>query len=122
MSILVTGGSGFIGSHIVDKLTDNNLNVKVFDIKKPHREDVEFIKGDITLLEELNTAMRNVEYVFHIAALSNINKVVEDPLKAVDLNIMSTARVLEAARNSQVECVIYASSYFVDSGKGQLQR
>jgi UDP-glucose 4-epimerase len=120
MSILVTGGSGFIGSHVVDKLIGNNLDVKVFDIRKPHREDVEFIKGDIVSLEELNAAMKDVEYVFHIAAFSNINKVVENPLKAVDLNIMSTAKVLEAARNSGVERVIYTSSYFVDSGRGHL--
>ena len=120
MSILVTGGSGFIGSHIVDKLIDNNISVKVFDVRKPHRKDTEFIKGDITSFEELNAAMRDVEYLFHIAALSNINKVVENPLKAVDLNIMSTAKVLEAARNSQVERVIYASSYFVDSGRGHI--
>ena len=120
MCILVTGGSGFIGSHVVDKLIDNNLNIKVFDIRKPHRKDVEFTQGSIVLLEELNAAMKDVEYVFHIAALSNINKVAENPLKAIDLNIMSTAKVLEAARNSQVERVIYASSYFVDSGKGHL--
>lgn len=120
MSILVTGGSGFIGSHIVDKLIDDNRNVKVFDIRKLHRKDVEFIQGSIVSLKELNAAMKDVEYIFHIAALSNINKVVETPLKAVDLNIMSTAKVLEAARNSGVERVIYASSYFVDSEKGHL--
>lgn len=120
MSILVTGGSGFIGSHVVDKLIDNDMGVKVFDIRKPHRKDVEFIKCDIRSLEELNAAMKDVEYVFHIAAFSDINKVAENPLKTVDLNIMSTAKVLEAARNSQVERVIYASSYFVGSGKGHL--
>jgi UDP-glucose 4-epimerase len=120
MSILVTGGSGFIGSHVVDKLIDNHLDVKVFDIRKPHREDVEFIQGSIVSLEELNAAMKDVEYVFHIAAFSNINKVVENPLKAVDLNIMSTVKVLEAACNSEVERVLYASSYFVDSGRGHL--
>ena len=119
-SILVTGGSGFIGSHVVDKLIGNSLDVKVFDIGKPHRKDAEFIKGDIISLEELNAAMKDMEYVFHIAALSNINKVAENPLMAVDLNIMSTAKVLEAARNSQVRRVIYASSYFIDSGKGHL--
>ena len=120
MGILVTGGSGFIGSHVVDKLIDNNRDVKVFDIRKHHRKDAEFIKGDIVSLEELNAAMKDVEYVFHIAALSNINKLAENPLKAVDLNIMGTAKVLEAARNSEVERVLYASSYFVDSGRGHL--
>ena len=120
MSILVTGGSGFIGSHIVDKLIDNDQDVKVFDIRKPHREDVEFIKGSITSFEELNAAMKDVEFVFHIAAFSNVDKVAETPLKAVDLNIMSTAKVLEVARNSGVKRVLYASSYFVDSGKGHL--
>lgn len=118
--ILVTGGAGFIGSHIIDKLRDRNLDVTVFDLIKPHREDVEFIKGDITSLEELTAAMEDAGYVFHVAAFSNINKVVEDPLRAVDLNVMGTVKVLEAARNSKVERVIYASSYFVDSGEGHL--
>jgi len=117
---LVTGGSGFIGSHIVDKLLEKKYNVKVFDTKKPHRRDVEFIKGDIASLNNLRAAMKNVEYVYHIAALSNINKVVKKPLEAVDLNIISTAKILEASRNSEVKRVIYASSYFVDSGKGHL--
>lgn len=64
--------------------------------------------------------MKDVEFVFHIAAFSNINKVVEKPLKVIDLNIMSTAKILEAARSSGVGRVIYASSYFVDSGRGHL--
>lgn len=120
ISILVTGGSGFIGSHIVDKLLEKKFDVKNFDMKPPHRRDVDFLKGDITSLKNLKTVMKDVEYVYHVAALSNINKVVEQPLEAVNLNIMSTARVLEAARRSQVKRVIFASSYFVESRKGHL--
>ena len=117
---MVTGGSGFIGSHIVDKLLENNYDVKIFDVAKPHRKDVNFIKGDITSLKSLTEAMKGIEYVYHIAALSNIDKVVEKPIEAVDLNIASTTKVLEAARKSKVKRVIYASSYFVDSGKGHI--
>ena len=120
INILVTGGSGFIGSHIVDKLLDKKYNVKVFDIVKPKRDDVEFIKGDIKSLESLNEAMKGNECVYHIAALSNIDKVVEKPIEAIDLNITSTAKVLESARQSNIKRVIYASSYFVDSEKGHI--
>jgi UDP-glucose 4-epimerase len=120
MAFLVTGGSGFIGSHVVDKLKDSGFDVLVFDIAKPHRNDVKFIKGDITSQDQLNNAMRDIEYVYHIAAASDINKVVEQPVNAVNLNILCTARVLDAARVNDVERVLFASSYFVDSGKGHL--
>ena len=120
MAVLVTGGSGFIGSHVVDKLKDSGFDVLVFDIAKPHRDDVKFIKGDITSQDQLNKAMSDIEYVYHIAAASDINKVLEQPLNAVNLNILCTARVLDAARVNDVERVLFASSYFVDSGKGHL--
>lgn len=120
MVVLVTGGSGFIGSHVVDKLVDNGFDVRVFDILSPYRDNVEFVRGDITSQDELNAAMQDVDYVYHIAAASNVNKVVEQPVNAVDLNILSTARVLDAGRINEVERVLFASSYFVDSGKGHL--
>lgn len=120
MVVLVTGGSGFIGSHVVDKFVDNGFDVRVFDILKSHRDDVEFIRGDITSQDELNAAMQDVDFVYHIAAASNVNKVVERPVDAVNLNILSTTKVLDAARTNDVERVLFASSYFVDSGKGHL--
>lgn len=120
MAVLVTGGSGFIGSHIVDKLIDSGKNVKVFDIIRPHRNDVEFIKGDITSQDQLNAAMQDIEYLYHVAALSDINKVEQRPIDAVNLNILSTAKVLDAARVNNVSRVLFASSYFVNSGRGHL--
>lgn len=120
MNILVTGGSGFIGSHVVDKLMDSGAHVTVFDVMRPHRQDVTFIKGNIISFDELKAAMKDIDYVYHIAALSNINKVAEEPLKAVDFNILSTAKLLEAARKSDVKRVLFASTYFVDSMKGHL--
>ncbi len=120
MAVLVTGGSGFIGSHVVDKLMDSGTHVIVFDVIKPHRSDVEFIKGNITSFDELNAAMKDIDYVYHIAALSNINKVAQEPLKAIDLNILSTGKVLEAACKSNVKRVIFASTYFINGMKGHL--
>ncbi len=120
MAVLVTGGSGFIGSHVVDKLKESGFDVLVFDILKPHRDDVTFIKGDITSQGQLNNAMQDIEYVYHIAGASDINKVEKEPVNAVDLNILCTAKVLDAARVNDVSKVLFASSYFVDSGKGHL--
>jgi len=120
MTVLVTGGSGFIGSHVVDKLIERNYEVRVFDVQKPHRDDVKYYKGDIKCLGDLSLAMEGVDYVFHIAASSNIDRVSANPLSTIDLNIGGTARVLESARKSGVERVLLASSYFVGGRGGHL--
>jgi len=64
MTILVTGGSGFIGSHIVDKLIEAGHKVRVLDIKKPHyRKDVEFLAGDITSRVDIKRSLADVDIV-----------------------------------------------------------
>jgi UDP-glucose 4-epimerase len=120
MIILVTGGSGFIGSHIVDKLIEDGKKVRVLDIKRPHRSDVEFVKGDISSFNAVKKAMRGVDIVYHIAAFSNINYVKDNPLKTIMLNIMGTANVLEAARQNKVKRVLLASSTYVYGARGHL--
>lgn len=120
MNILVTGGSGFIGSHVVDALIEKGENIRVLDIAKPHRDDVEYVKGSINSANDINKSVDNIDIVFHIAAFSNIDKIPDNPIRAINTNIIGTANVLEAARKHDVERVLLASSYFVESGKGHL--
>lgn len=117
MKILVTGGSGFIGSHVVDKLVDDGHDVRILDIKEPCRKDVDFYSGDICSIKDVTTAMKDIDVVYHMAAFSNIDLVKANPLKTIKLNIMGTAILLEAARKQRIKRFILASSVFV-YGKG----
>ena len=117
MRAIVTGGSGFIGSHVVDSLVDSGLDVGVVDLfTAPHRDDVDHIKCSIVDLAALEQAFEGVDYVFHLAAVANVNDAFDNPLGCVELNVQGTANVLEAARRQKVKRVIFASTVWVYSG------
>ena len=80
-NVLVTGGSGFIGSHVVDFLIEEKYNVIIYDLFLPKRRDVKFIKGSILDKKRLQFALQNIDFVFHLAAVSDINKVKNFPTK-----------------------------------------
>jgi UDP-glucose 4-epimerase len=115
---LVTGGAGFIGSHIVEELLRLGYKVRVIDNFctgkmrniKHLINDIELIKGDIRDKEQLLLALDNVEYVFHEAALRSVPRSVDDPLSTNDVNVHGTLLLLEMARKRKVRRVIYASS------------
>ena len=87
MNVLVTGGSGFIGSHVVDKLIESGHRVRIMDIKNPsRRQDIEFLKGNITSKEDLRRSLSNIDIVYHIAAFSNIDLVKANPLTTMCLH------------------------------------
>lgn len=117
---LVTGGSGFIGSHVVDALRAAGHEVVVFDREQPrHRLDVEFHAGDITDLDAMCAAMRGVDYVHHVAAVSNVNHAFEQPVACVEINVLGSVNVLEAARRAGVQRVLFASSVWVYNGASE---
>lgn len=115
--VAVTGGSGFIGSHVVDHLREAGYEVVVIEHRvHPHRADVTFEDVDILDLASLIQALKRCDYVFHLAAVSNVNYAYKYPVYTVQLNIGGTTNVLEAARLNQVKRVIFASTVWVYTG------
>lgn len=118
MKFLVTGGAGFIGSHIVDALVKNGDKVKVIDDftsgKRENLESVidriELFEGDIREIDLVFKIMQGVDYVLHNAALKNVQLSLENPKLYNDVNINGTLNILNAAKKSKVRRVIFASS------------
>ena len=120
MRILVTGGAGFVGSHLVERLLRDGHAVRVLDDFSTGRRDnlafagahepLEIVEGDIRDAGTVCSAMRNVDGVFHEAALVSVPRSVEAPELSCDINAHGTARVLDAARAAGVRRVVFASS------------
>jgi len=116
MNIGVIGGSGFIGSHVVDKLIEAGHEVTVFDMMKPQRDDVRHIYIDITDLSKTTVALTGAyDAVYMLAAMADVNDVYKNPVEAGHVNILAVANALEAARRSEIGRVILASTVWVYS-------
>jgi UDP-glucose 4-epimerase len=116
MRIAVTGGSGFIGSHVVDRLIDAGHTLIVLDTRPPQRPDVTYRQVDLSDLGGLVQATRDVEVVFHLAAVSNVNDAFEHPVGTVRINITGTVNVFEASRRNGVHRTVLASTVWVYAG------
>ncbi|MGH2957374.1 MAG: SDR family oxidoreductase [Solirubrobacterales bacterium] len=120
MRALVTGGAGFIGSHLVERLLERGDTVRVLDNFStgnrgnlaPYEEqgDLELVEGDVRSYERAHTAVRDCEVVYHHAALPSVPRSVGDPLTSNDANVVGTLNVLLASRDSGVRRVVFASS------------
>ena len=118
MRVLVTGGAGFIGSHVVDKLRAAGHEPRIFDLRpSPHHEpgEVDTYIGDLLNVDDLRDAMRDCHAVAHLAASADVGIVADEPAEAEALNSRGTLNVLEAARHCGVERVVYASTIWVYS-------
>ena len=119
MKVLVTGGAGFIGSHVVEKLLERGIQVFVFDLPAVAHtvssSDAVFIPGSILDLDALRVAMGGTDAVYHLAAVADVKDVYEEPHYAESINVRGTINVLEAARRAKVPRVIYGSTTWVYS-------
>ena len=118
MRVLVTGGSGFIGSHVVDKLRLRGHEPVIYDLRpSPWHEpgSVDTVLGSITDREALERALHSCDAVAHLAAVADVNDVHAEPEDAERVNARGTVAVLEAARRAEVKRIVYASTIWVYS-------
>ena len=117
-TVLVTGGAGFIGSHLVDRLLDERCDVRVLDnFATGHRanlagtiDDIELVEGDMQSYERCHNAVRGCEVVFHVGALPSVPRSIQDPLTSTNANVIATLNILLASRDEGVRRVVYSSS------------
>jgi nucleoside-diphosphate-sugar epimerase len=128
--VLVTGGGGFIGSHLVSRLAAEGYEVRVLDnFATGRREnltdldsDVELVEGDLQSYERVHTAVRACEVVFHQGALPSVPRSVQDPLTTNAVNVVGTLNVLLASRDSGVRRIVFASSSSVYGATPELPK
>lgn len=116
MKALVTGGAGFIGSNLVRLLIDKEIEVKILDnLSTGYRKnienlDIDFINGDVRDTDLVEKISRDVTIVFHLAANIGNVKSLNNPIEDSQINVLGTLNVLESARKSNVERIVYSSS------------
>jgi len=124
MKITITGGSGFLGSNVADKLSQKGHQVTIFDKKKSNwiRSDQKMYVGNIFNYKDLENAIKGADVVFHFAAIADIDQALSAPIKTVNINILGTVYALEICRKYKIKRFIYASTIYVNSTEGGFYR
>jgi nucleoside-diphosphate-sugar epimerase len=118
LKYLVTGGAGFIGSNVVEKLVHDGHEVRVMDNfstgrrsnLEPFEGEIDVVEGDLLSYERVHNAIRGCDYVLHLGALPSVPRSVQDPLTSATVNILGTLNVLLCARDTGVQRVVYSAS------------
>ncbi len=121
---VVVGGSGFIGSHVADRLSDVGYEVVVFDKFKSKwlRKDQKMVIGDIQNQPDLDRIMHDVSVVYNFAALADLNQALESPEKTININILGNLNVMKSCHSHGVKRFFYASTVYVHSREGGFYR
>jgi UDP-glucose 4-epimerase len=122
--VLVIGGSGFMGSHTADLLSDNGYVVTILDkVTSPWlRDDQAMVVGDAMDSNVLTSAMNKIDYVFYFAGIADIAEAKVNPYKTIEVNIMGLTKALEAGVKNNIAKFIYASTMYVYSAQGSFYR
>lgn len=124
MKAIVFGGSGFLGSHVADALTEDGHEVTVYDrSRSPYlRFEQRMVVGDILDFEKVRKATQGQQVILHYAGLADIDEASRKPLETVRANVLGTVTLLEVARQCSVERFVFASSLYVYSKAGSFYR
>jgi UDP-glucose 4-epimerase len=110
-NVLITGGCGFIGSHLVSRLREHGCKIRVFDRDiQPVHSDVWYIQGDVRDYEAVARAMGGIDIVFHLAGLVGVELISNIPYDVLEVNLQGTVNALKAAQKSKVKRFLFASS------------
>ncbi len=118
--VLVTGASGFVGSHIADELTANGYDVILFDKRTSiyKKSNQCFIQGDLLDVESLNEILKDVDYVYHYGGIADIDTANKIPAITLQTNIIGTVNLIEAALKNNIKRFMFASTVYVHSEMG----
>ena len=123
-TVVVFGGSGFLGSHVADALSDAGYQVRIFDREtSPYlRPNQEMVIGDIMNLDDVIEVTSGCKYVYNFAGIADINDAKNRPVDTARINVLGNVHVLEGARINQTERFVFASSLYVYSESGSFYR
>ena len=121
---VVVGGSGFVGSHVADQLSDKGYSVTIYDREESNwlRNDQEIVIGDVQESEKLNQTISGANVVYNFAALADLSEALEQPLNTVNINILGNVNVMEACKVQGIKRFIYARTVYVHSREGGFYR
>lgn len=124
MKIIVFGGSGFVGSHVADKLSEAGHEVTIFDLKPSIylKNNQRFIKGDFLDIDQVTKAIVGNEVVYNFAGIADIKEANKFPLETIKINIIGCANLLEVSVINKIKRFIFASSLYVYSETGSFYR